>query len=125
MSSSPLCVDGAFGRFADDLLELELPDLPASQRADTVAFVCRRTEQVPTPLKLGILVLSVATGLGQRLSRDRTTRFLSSTSLPFVAELSRMVRSLGFAFVWETWPSTSPTGGQPAGGTAPPIGAGS
>jgi len=110
---SPLSPDGAFGRFADQLLELELPDLPADRRSDTVAFVCRRAQQVPSPLRLGILGLSVATGVGQRaVGDDRTVRFLRRTRLPFVAELARMVRSLGFAFVWETWPSTTPLGAE-------------
>ena len=111
MTASPLSIDGAFGRFADHLLTIELPDLPPERRADTVAFVCRRAHQVPTPLRLGVLGLSVATGLGQRaLGDDRTTRFLQGTRLPFVGELARMVRSLGFAYVWETWPSSSATG---------------
>jgi hypothetical protein len=30
--------------------------------------------------------------------------------LPLVGELARLIRSLGFAFVWETWPDSSPTG---------------
>ena len=73
--------------------------------------MCRRADQVPSPLRIGVVTLTVATGVGQRtLGDERTTRFLRSTSLPFVAELARMVRSLGFTYVWETWPDTSPTG---------------
>lgn len=107
-----LCVEGPFGTFADRLLALELPDLPNERRAETVAFVCRRTREVPTPLKLGVTTLTVAVGLSHRaIGGDRTTAFMRSTSLPFVSELARMVRSLGFAFIWETWPDTSPTGG--------------
>lgn len=113
MTVSSLSTGGAFGRFADRLLELELPELPTDRRAETVAFVCRRAQQVPSPLRLGILGLSVATGVGQRaVGDDRTVRFLRRTRLPFVAELARMVRSLGFAFVWETWPSTTPLGAE-------------
>lgn len=108
---SPLRPTGPFGRFADDLLAVELPDLTTDQRADTVGFVCRRASQVPTPLRLGILVLSLGVGVLQRVvGPDRTVRFLQGTSLPFVGELARLVRSLGFAFVWETWPATTPTG---------------
>lgn len=111
MSVSPLSPDGAFGRFADQLLERELPDLPSDRRFDTVAFICRRAQQVPTPLRVGIVGLSLGTGIGQRLvGDDAMVRFLRSTRLPFVAELARMVRSLGFAFVWETWPDTTPLG---------------
>ena len=97
--------------FAASLLASELPDLPVERRDDTVVFVCRRAREVPTPLRLGVTMLSVGAALGQRFAGvDRTTAFLQATSLPFVGELSRMVRSLGFAFVWESWPATSPTG---------------
>ena len=97
--------------FADSLLAVELPDLPEDRRCASVAFVWRRALEVPTPLRLGVATLSLATGLAQRLvGVERTTTFLRGTTLPFVGELARMVRSLGLAFVWETWPTTSPTG---------------
>lgn len=106
--------DGPFGRFADRLLVRELPDLPDARRRETVVFVCRRTRQVPTPLWLGIGALSVGVAVSFRtLGATRTTTALQSTSVPLVGELARMVRSLGFAYVWETWPDTEPTGAQP------------
>lgn len=112
--SGPLRVDGPFGRFADDLLAIELPELPEPSRTDTVAFVCRRATQLPTPLRLGVTTLSIAVGTAQRgVGRSRTTAFLQRTRLPLVGELARMVRSLAFAHVWETWPATRPTGAQP------------
>lgn len=108
---STLGPHGSFGRFADHLLRVELPALPADRRESTVEFVCRRADQVPTPLRVGIVLLAVGVGMGQRtLGDDRTTAFLRSTRLPLVAELARMVRSLGFAYVWETWPGTAPDG---------------
>lgn len=111
MSTRLLSVEGPFGVFADRLLALELPDLPDDRRADAVEFACRRANEVPSPLKLGISILAAAVGLAQRaLGVGTTTSFLQGTSLPFVGELARMVRSLAFAFIWETWPSTSPTG---------------
>jgi hypothetical protein len=109
--SGPLSIEGSFGRFADELLHIELPDLSDTARSDTVRFVCRRANQVPSPLRLGITVLSLALAAGQRaLGVQRTTRLLRATSLPLVGELARMVRSLGLAYIWETWPDTSPTG---------------
>jgi len=97
--------------FADRLLWLELPDLPEQRRASTVAFVCGRADQVPTPLKLGVATLSTGLGVAQRIAGvERTTRILQHSALPFVGELARMVRSLGFAYIWESWPDTSPTG---------------
>lgn len=111
--SGPLRPDGPFGRFADDLLASELPDLGDGRRTETVAFVCRRAAQVPTPLRVGIVALAVLTGVAQRSAGPaRTTAFLRRTSLPFVGELSRLVRSLGFAYVWETWPSTTESGAE-------------
>ena len=103
--------EGPFGLFADRLLTLELPDLPPTSRADTVSFVCRRANQVPSPLRVGVVGLTAGVGVAQRLlGVDRTTRFLRATRLPLIGELSRMVRSLGFAYIWETWPDSSPTG---------------
>ena len=103
--------DGPFGRFAERLLLLELPDLPADRLATTVEFVCRRARQVPGPLRLGVTVLSGSTAVVERLvDPDRVVAFLRSTELPLVGELARLVRSLAFAFVWETWPDSSPTG---------------
>ena len=111
VSGHPLGVEGGFGVFADALLAAELPDLTEERRAETVVFVCRRAREVPTPLRLGLTALSFGVALGQRLAgAERTTAFLRVTGLPFVGELARMVRSLGFAFVWETWPATSPSG---------------
>jgi hypothetical protein len=102
---------GAFSVFADQLLSTELPDLPDPARASTVAFVIRRANQVPSPLRVGITVLSIGVGAGHRLfDVERTCSFLRRTRLPFVGELARMVRSLGFAYIWETWPDTSPSG---------------
>jgi len=110
--SSPLRPSGSFGHFADQLLVLELPDLSDAQRNDTVAFVCRRADQLPSPLRLGLVMLTCGVAAGQRLvGPDRTTRFLAATTMPFVGELARMVRSLAVAYVWETWPSTTPSGG--------------
>ena len=97
--------------FAHELLRIELPDLPDQARSDTVTFVCRRVNQVPSPLRVGVTGLSLGLAAAQRLlGVDRTTRALQRSKLPFVGELGRMVRSLGFAYVWETWPDTSPTG---------------
>jgi hypothetical protein len=118
VSNRLLSIDGPFGAFADRLLELELPDLPADRRSDTVVFICRRARELPTPLHMGVTALMTAVGLLQRLvGLDRTTRFLRATPLPFVGELARMARSLGFAFIWESWPDTSPTGAGPDEGS--------
>jgi hypothetical protein len=37
-------------------------------------------------------------------------RFVARTPLPLFGEYVRLIRSLGYAYVWETWPGTQPTG---------------
>jgi hypothetical protein len=102
---------GALGRFADRLLTIELPDLPRPARDDTVAFVCQRASAMPSPLRLGLELVCAGVALAQRAGGvDRTTRLLQDSQLPLLGELARMVRSLGFAYIWETWPDTSPSG---------------
>ncbi|HZB41623.1 MAG TPA: hypothetical protein VE487_11685 [Ilumatobacter sp.] len=109
--SRQLKSDGALGLFADRLLAAELPDLRQPARADTVAFVCRRANQMPSPLRVGLVLVCTGLALAQRVAGiDRTTRLLQGSRLPLLGELPRMVRSLGFAYIWETWPDTSPTG---------------
>jgi hypothetical protein len=103
--------EGPFGRFADELLAAELPDLPDDRREDTVAFCADRAVRLPAPLRLGASAISLATGVAGRFAGiDRVHGFLRSTRLPLVGELARMVRSLSVAYVWERWPDTSPTG---------------
>jgi hypothetical protein len=109
--TQPLGVDGPFAAFADELLSRELPDLDVARRTDTVDFVCRRVQALPTPLLLGVTMLVLAMGSARRFAGPgRVTSFLCSTHLPLIGELARLVRSLGFTFVWETWPDTNPTG---------------
>jgi hypothetical protein len=109
--------DGSLGRFAARLLADELPDLPDDRRAMTVAFVCRRAGQIPGPLRVGVTSLALGSDAAGRVFGDeRVVAFMRATRLPLVGELARMVRSLAVAFIWETWPGTSPTGA--AGGSA-------
>ena len=111
--SRQLASDGGLGQFADHLLTIELPDLPPDAREDTVAFVCRRANQMPSPLRLGLVLVCTGVALAQRaVGIERSTRFLQGSRLPLLGELPRMVRSLGFAFIWETWPDSSPSGGR-------------
>lgn len=106
-----LHADGPFGRFAARVLTAELPDLPADRVGETVAFVCKRAAQTAGPSRVGVIVLATLVGASERVvDPSISTTFLRGTSIPFVSELARLVRSLGFAYVWETWPATSPTG---------------
>lgn len=109
--SRALDVDGPFGRFAERLLRIELPELPDERLTDTVTFVCRRAAAVPGPLRIGVTALALGVGVADRIvDPEVSTAFLRDTPLPIVGELARMVRSLAFAYVWETWPTTAPDG---------------
>ena len=37
-------------------------------------------------------------------------RLLVARPLPILGEYPRLIRSLGYAYVWEHWPDTLPTG---------------
>jgi len=109
--SRALDVDGPLGHFAERLLRIELPELPADRLSDTVSFVCRRADAIPGPLRLGVSALALGVNVSERVvDPTAMTNALRRTSLPLVGELARMVRSLAFAYVWETWPGTAPDG---------------
>ena len=106
--------------FAERLLALDLPDLPSHHRRDAVEFVGRRVDGLPSFTRFGVIVLgSVFRTLLSLPGGWTVARIVMRLPLPLVAEYPRLVRSLSFAYIWEHWPHTSPTGAQPAAnGTA-------
>ena len=101
----------AVGRFADDLLADDLPGLPADRRADTVAVIERRIDRLPSVTRLGVRAISLGVdGLARVAGNERARRLATGVSLPLLAEYPRLVRSLGYAHVWETWPNTAVDG---------------
>jgi hypothetical protein len=102
---------GPIAGFCDRLVAHDLPDLPDGRRAEVVAFAGRRIAAMPTPMRLGVGVVSCAVeGAGRLVGRTRLTSILARRPLPVVGEYVRLVRSLVYARVWDTWPDTSPTG---------------
>jgi hypothetical protein len=97
--------------FSDEVIVHDLPALPAERRAEVVAFAGRRIEGLPSPMKLGVGVVAIAVGAAARLvGLSRLVRLLVKRPLPVVGDYVRLVRSLGYAYVWETWPATGPDG---------------
>jgi hypothetical protein len=97
--------------FSDRLLALDLPGLPAPRRGETAAFARRRMATLPSPMRMGITVVALAVaGIGRLAGRNRVTRLLATHHLPVVGDYVRLVRSLTYAYVWETWPSTAADG---------------
>ena len=110
-ASRHLQLDWIIGPVADLLLMADLPRLPAERRAEVVAFVQRRANGVPSFTRFGISVIALFYRLVIAAPRgDAVARFLMSKPLPVLGEYPRLIRSLGFTYVWERWPDTLPTG---------------
>ena len=96
---------GLIAEFCDELVAHDLPDLPAERRADVVAFAGRRLAGLPSPMRLGVGVVAGAVGAVSRVAGGRrTVGVLARRPLPVFGEYVRLVRSLAYAYVWETWP---------------------
>lgn len=96
---------------AHDLLLLDLPSLPRADRAQAVAFACRRIDGLPGPIKAGVLgVALVVRGVVALPGGHRLLGALAGRPLPLIGEYFRLLRSLTTAYVWETWPDTAPDG---------------
>jgi hypothetical protein len=98
--------------FCASLLAHDLPDLPAERRAEVVAFTSRRVGGLPAPMRLGVGAVALIVGAaGRALGGRRVAALLAGRPLPVVGEYVRLLRSLTYAYVWEAWPATTPTGG--------------
>jgi hypothetical protein len=111
--SRHLQLDRIVGPFAELLLATDLPQLPPQRRAEVVQFVQRRARAVPSFTRFGVTMIGlfyralIAAPAGRAVAR-----LLMSRPLPVLGEYPRLVRSLGYAYIWEHWPDTSPTGAQ-------------
>ncbi|MET0460802.1 MAG: hypothetical protein ABW195_16240 [Ilumatobacteraceae bacterium] len=102
---------GLIAEFCDQLVAHDLPDLPTDRRAEVVAFTIRRIDGLPSPMRLGVgLVATSVGGLGTVLGLHRVVGVLATRPLPLLGEYVRLVRSLVYAYVWETWPDTTTAG---------------
>jgi hypothetical protein len=109
MSSMPPA--GLVAAFSGEVLAADLPNLPPERRAAAVDFIAARVARLPTPMRLGVGAVAVATGIAARVvGTRRVVAVLRRRPLPVLGEYLRLVRSLGYAFVWEQWPATGPRG---------------
>jgi hypothetical protein len=96
---------------ADVVLRADLPGLPDDRRDRTVSFVVTRCDGLPSVMRLGVAVIAAVYRLLVALpGGDSAVRFLATKPLPLLGEYPRLIRSLAFALVWETWPETRPDG---------------
>ena len=58
---------------------------------------------------VGVVGLAIA-GAGRIVGPARLAAFLARRPLPVVGDYVRLLLSLVFAFVWDRWPDTAPTG---------------
>jgi hypothetical protein len=106
-----LRLDTIVGPFAEMLLTADLPHLAVERRTEVARFVGRRIDTMPSFTRFGVMVIAlcyralIAVPMG-----CAAARFFMSKPLPIVGEYPRLIRSLGYAYVWEHWPDTAPSG---------------
>jgi hypothetical protein len=106
-----LPLDKIVDPFADALLTVDLPHLTSARRSEVVEFIRRRVETMPSLTHFGVTVIGVlyrillVAPLGTSV-----IRFLVARPLPILGEYPRLIRSLGYAYIWEHWPDTQPSG---------------
>ena len=102
------------GPFADRLLAFDLPLLDDQRRERVVAFIARRVDGMPSVTRIGVVTIAALVRMAMAVpGGQRVVGTLVRRPLPLVGEYARLVRSLGYAYIWETWPDTLPNGGTP------------
>jgi hypothetical protein len=108
----PIPFSTPVARFADALLAADLPRLPDDRRHETVAFIEARVAVLPSVTRFGVRLIASVVGVVAALGgHRRAIGLVTAVPLPLLAEYPRLIRSLGYAFVWETWPLTHTDGG--------------
>jgi hypothetical protein len=99
------------GPFADRLLAFDFPALDPTRRGEVVRFAARRVDGLPSVMRLGVLIIAAVVRVVMAFpGSDAVLRFLATSALPLLGEYVRLIRSLGYAYIWETWPETRSDG---------------
>jgi hypothetical protein len=62
-------------------------------------------------MRLGVGIVAAGVGgIARVAGTRRTVAFLARHPLPLLGEYVRLLRSLAYAYVWDTWPDTTSTG---------------
>ncbi len=110
--SGTVSTPSTVARFADGLLTNELPLLSDDRRREVIDFIGRRVQVLPSLTRFGVLMIGRFVDVtGMIVGHATMRRFVTKLPIPLLAEYPRLVRSLGFAYVWETWPDTTVDGG--------------
>lgn len=101
----------AVERFAEILLASDLPGLTDDHLRRTVEFIERRVRVLPSITRFGVRAIGGTVDLVSRsIGQQRALTAITTLPLPLLAEYPRLVRSLGYAYIWETWPDTAVDG---------------
>lgn len=99
--------------FAAKLLATDLPQLSDDRLRRTVEFIARRVESLPSFTRFGVTCIAAVYRVLLAVPGGwPVAKVLVRLPLPLMAEYPRLVRSLGYAFVWETWPGLQPDGAE-------------
>ncbi len=110
--SGTVSTPSTVARFADGLLTNELPLLSDERRLEVIEFIGRRVQVLPSLTRFGVLMIGRFVDVaGMIVGHANIRRLVTKLPIPLLAEYPRLVRSLGFAYVWETWPDTTVDGG--------------
>ncbi len=97
--------------FTHRLLAVDLPGLTDLQRNEVARFTVRTIDELPSVLRIGVHFIAAPMRLVVLTpGSGRLLAWLIRHPLPLVGEYIRMVRSLAYTYVWETWPHTLPNG---------------
>lgn len=92
------------------VLAHDFPDLPPERRCDVADFVAGRLDRLSGLTRLGVLISALTVNLLITLTVPSLVARVSHLPIPILAEYFRLLRSLAYTYIWETWPNTSPSG---------------
>jgi hypothetical protein len=102
---------GLIADFCEQVVAHDLPELPPERRRAVVEFTIRRLDGLPSPMRVGVgAVATVVGGVGRLAGSSRVATLLGGHPLTITGEYVRLIRSLAYAYIWETWPDTSAAG---------------
>lgn len=104
----------------DLILRHDLPHLPVAHRKTVTNFTIHRLDTLPQHLFWGVGLIAFVLRIVSLLGGRRLVVWASHQSLPVVSEFFRLVRSLSYSFIWESWPDTAPDGRLAEGSGAAP-----
>ena len=94
----------------DLILRHDLPRLPIAHRKTVTAFTIHRLDTLPQHLFWGVGLIAFVLRLISLGGGSAFVLWLSHRHIPLVSEFFRLVRSLSYSYIWESWPDTAPDG---------------